>query len=234
MNYLFFDCTNEWILISSGRIEEDKIVSHYNYKGHHPKESSYKFIVEIDKALKKSGFKKPDILFCCTGPGSFTGIRICVSTARNFSQIWNIPVLGIDSIETYSSYYYNKSGRNSMVLLKSNKEKVFAGQYDQNGYSGSFDIKKSELGQAFPAARMTSDQFSNEDPDGNLLDMNDDIPDALFAITSILKRSEFLSIVAATEKLTRQIDAKNMSYGSYRNLLPNYFRKSYAEEKNNE
>ena len=220
MNYLFFDCTNEWIIISSGKLKEDKIYLQYNYKGLHPRESSYKFITEIDKALKKSEIKKPDILFCCIGPGSFTGIRICVSTARNFSQIWNLPVMGMDSIETYSAYYYSKTANDSIVLLKTSRDKFFAGHYGKLGYTGSFDIKKEEMKNVFSTEQIGAVVYSNDNAIDTPHNMNLDIPDALYAIESLVKK--------------RNHNGFQTGEYSYRDLLPNYLRASYAEERKDE
>lgn len=43
-----------------------------------------------------------DLILCGVGPGSFTGVRIAVSTARNLSQFLKIPVITIDSLTLYS------------------------------------------------------------------------------------------------------------------------------------
>lgn len=56
----------------------------------------------IDEALKKAELKPTDInlIVCDIGPGSFTGIRIGVATAKAFSDSLNIPSVGISSLET--------------------------------------------------------------------------------------------------------------------------------------
>lgn len=41
-----------------------------------------------------------DLISCCIGPGSFTGIRIGVSTIKAFIDVKNIPVIGITSLES--------------------------------------------------------------------------------------------------------------------------------------
>lgn len=55
----------------------------------------------IDEALKKAELKPADInlIVCDIGPGSFTGIRIGVATAKAFSDSLNIPCVGISSLE---------------------------------------------------------------------------------------------------------------------------------------
>lgn len=55
----------------------------------------------IDEALKKAELKPTDInlIVCDIGPGSFTGIRIGVATAKAFSDSLDIPCIGISSLE---------------------------------------------------------------------------------------------------------------------------------------
>ena len=55
----------------------------------------------IDEALKKTELNPTDInlIVCDIGPGSFTGIRIGVATAKAFSDSLNIPCVGISSLE---------------------------------------------------------------------------------------------------------------------------------------
>lgn len=56
----------------------------------------------IDEALKKSESKPSDInlIVCDIGPGSFTGIRIGIATAKAFSDSLSIPCVGVSSLET--------------------------------------------------------------------------------------------------------------------------------------
>ncbi len=58
--------------------------------------------VFIEKALTKSGKKLSDIdLFASgIGPGSFTGIRICLNTIKTLAYCFNKPVIGISSLHT--------------------------------------------------------------------------------------------------------------------------------------
>lgn len=63
---------------------------------------SVKLMPLLDKLLQKTNTKISDIdLFSCDiGPGSFTGIRIGVSTVKAFLDVTNKKVVGITSLET--------------------------------------------------------------------------------------------------------------------------------------
>lgn len=65
------------------------------------KTHSAKLMPLIDEAFLSSGLtlNDMDLLACSIGPGSFTGVRIGISTIKAFTDVTNIPVVGISSLE---------------------------------------------------------------------------------------------------------------------------------------
>lgn len=59
------------------------------------KTHSVKLMPMIDEAFNKTSLSLDDIelLSCCTGPGSFTGVRIGIATIKAFSDVKGIPVV---------------------------------------------------------------------------------------------------------------------------------------------
>lgn len=66
------------------------------------KTHSQKLMPLIDETFKEANLTLNDIdlLACCQGPGSFTGIRIGISTVKAFADIKNIPIIGVTSLES--------------------------------------------------------------------------------------------------------------------------------------
>jgi len=62
---------------------------------------SEKLVPLVDEILRRNGMAIQDIdgIAVSIGPGSFTGIRVGVSTARGLAQSLNIPLVGIPSLD---------------------------------------------------------------------------------------------------------------------------------------
>ena len=80
-------------------------------------------ISTIVKILKEAGLepKDLDIIVTDVGPGSFTGIRACVTVARVLAQQLNIQAIGVSSLEILS----NILGDNDLVALDARKNKAY-------------------------------------------------------------------------------------------------------------
>ena len=104
-----------------------------NDKNYH---SAY-LISTIVEILKSENLTPNDIDFIATdiGPGSFTGIRACVTVARMLAQQLNIKVLGVSSLEILSRIL----GKNDLVALDARKNKAYV--YD-NEILGAVELEK--------------------------------------------------------------------------------------------
>ena len=121
MNILAFDtCLDKtYITLSDGGkiIKSDVILS--DGENYH---SAY-LISTIVKVLKESGLEPKDLDLIATdiGPGSFTGIRACVTVARVLAQQLNIKAVGVSSLEILSKIL----GDNDLIALDARKNKAY-------------------------------------------------------------------------------------------------------------
>lgn len=85
----------------------------------------------IDNILDECNLNLNDIdLFACDiGPGSFTGIRIGISTIKAFCDITNKPCIGISSLEGFA-YTSNETSSIICSLVNANHSNVYYGLFN--------------------------------------------------------------------------------------------------------
>ncbi len=71
---------------------------------------SVRLMDAVEETLERAGMRPADCDFFCavTGPGSFTGIRIGISTVKGFCAALNRPSLGVTS---FAALAYNAEGK---------------------------------------------------------------------------------------------------------------------------
>ncbi|MCG9966699.1 tRNA (adenosine(37)-N6)-threonylcarbamoyltransferase complex dimerization subunit type 1 TsaB [Pelotomaculum terephthalicicum JT] len=67
-----------------------------------------------------------------SGPGSFTGLRIGMSTAKTLAQVWKLPVTGISTLDTLA-YALDAHKRLVCPILNARKNEVYTAVYDHTG-----------------------------------------------------------------------------------------------------
>jgi len=115
--------------ICSVAILEDKniIIEKHNDD---EKTHSQKLMPLIDEIFKESNLTLDDIdlLACGQGPGSFTGIRIGISTVKAFADVKSIPIIGVTSLEALA-YNINTDGLIA-TLIDAKHDNVYFALYD--------------------------------------------------------------------------------------------------------
>ena len=133
MNLLAFDtCLDKtYITLYDGEFHNKIILS--TGKNYH----SAFLISTIVEILRENNLTPKDLDYIATdvGPGSFTGIRACVTVARMLAQQLNIGAIGVPSIEILSKIL----GGNDLVALDARKNKVYV--YDKK-ILGAVELEK--------------------------------------------------------------------------------------------
>ena len=107
-----------YVTLTNGIQFENKIILS-NDKNYH---SAY-LISTIVEILKEHSLEPKDLdcIAIDIGPGSFTGIRACVTVARMLAQQLNIKAIGVSSLEILS----RALGGNDLVALDARKNKAY-------------------------------------------------------------------------------------------------------------
>ncbi len=84
---------------------------------------------EIDLALREAelSLRACDLIACVAGPGSFTGIRIGVSTVKGLCLAAEVPALAVTSFETIA---YAVSGGKKLALVDAGHNCFYACAYE--------------------------------------------------------------------------------------------------------
>lgn len=179
----------------------------------------------IQEVLSECNLSLSDIdLFACDkGPGSFTGIRIGLSTIKAFCDITNKPCVGITSLEGFAYKVYN-TDYYICSLLNANHG---------NAYCGIFNFDNGKLVQ-------THDYFF--DSIDNILNIVNDLEKNIFFVGNYSFLSKDMikfnhridpnTCISAVDIGKAAFDKFNSgSYGDSDFLTPLYLKASSAESK---
>lgn len=126
MKILAFDTSN--LVLSVAICEDEKTIATFNSS--EKKTHSVTLLPAIKKLLVENNLEVKDIekIVVAQGPGSFTGIRIAVTTAKMLAWTLNIPLVGISSLALIAS---NITDKTSYIIpyFDARRSNVFAGIY---------------------------------------------------------------------------------------------------------
>lgn len=93
--------------------------------------------VLIDQLLKSSNldYSNLEAIAVSKGPGSYTGLRIGVSTAKGLCYGLNIPLIGVNTLDAmaYEVNQYNISKASVCPMLDARRMEVYCALYDADG-----------------------------------------------------------------------------------------------------
>ena len=176
----------------------------------------------IDKLLSKQNLtlKNIDLIICDKGPGSFTGIRIGVATAKGFSDSLNISSIGISSLEALA---YNVKNTGLICSLIDAK--------NQNTYWSLFENNDDNY--------TLKEQFSIDNINNILENLPSKYSNITFVGDGSLMYKNLIQEKMPESKFceNNELSAYNLALAGFKHfqnnkideLLPLYLRKSQAE-----
>lgn len=187
---------------------------------------SVKLMPLVDELLRETKTKISDIdLFACDiGPGSFTGIRIGVSTIKAFLDVTNKKAVGISSLEALA--YNLETDEIVCSLIDAKNENVYCGFFKkENGIYNKIDnLIFDNINNIIELAKNKNKKIIFI---GNGSIVYKDV------IESKMKKAEII-----LDKEKNKLNARNIALAAYyksneavdsNGLVPMYLRKSNAE-----
>lgn len=113
-------------------IEDNKLICEYTINT--KKTHSQKLMPMIENMLKISDIDINDIdlIAVCEGPGSFTGLRIGMATAKAISHVNKLPIVAVNSLELLAGNM-NLCEKNICSILDAQRTQVYTGRYKFEG-----------------------------------------------------------------------------------------------------
>lgn len=214
------------------------------------KTHSQKLMPIIDEAFQKANLALDDIrlIACGLGPGSFTGVRIGIATAKAFADSKDLACVGITSLEALA-YNLNHEGY-ICSLINANHDNVYAGFFHITLKNNYLQTLQSDF------AFLDLKDKNNKLIDSSLLDFIENnskitleynvplyfVGDAIYNYQDLLQNlsiSQNHKIILASKEqcILSSISVAKVGYTKYKNgnygdssiLSPIYLRKSQAE-----
>lgn len=140
---LAFDTANEVVAVGIGRpsyAEDGRSIARIEpiacreVAAH--RASNTVLISEIDATLASAGVDKSDIaaLVCGRGPGSFTGVRICMATAKGIASALEVPLYGASTLDAvaWNAWAEGVRGR-TLVVADAMRKEVYPALFELDG-----------------------------------------------------------------------------------------------------
>ncbi|MCX5717156.1 MAG: tRNA (adenosine(37)-N6)-threonylcarbamoyltransferase complex dimerization subunit type 1 TsaB [Nitrospirae bacterium] len=194
---------------------------------------SERLMTEIEHCLKQSGIKISDIdvFAVAAGPGSFTGLRIGLSTVKGFSYATGKPIVSVPTLEALA-WNFPCSKYPVCTMLDARKKEVYAAlfKWEEENFTrliNEISAKPEEF--ACDALRVTHDDKFIFAGEGAAL-YRDKITEAM-GEKAIFASPEKTVPSPANVAVLGLKKAKAGEFSESISLIPMYIRKSEAEVK---
>lgn len=189
---------------------------------------SERLMPAVDTILGQQGFSIRDMgaFAVAVGPGSFTGIRIGLSTIKSFALATGNPIVSVSTLEALALKLKVPQNRLLCPLLDARKGEI---------YAALFEVKRGQLAEVVPQGVYSPDQFFTRLPPhriisfiGNGVDIwKEAIFDYFKDKARFSSRSHFIAFEVG---LLGYRMLKKRKGSSPQEVKPLYFRRSQAEE----
>lgn len=209
-------------------LEDDKLICEYTINT--KKTHSQKLMPMIENMLKLSDLdiKEIDAIAICVGPGSFTGLRIGMATAKAMAHVNNIPLIGVNSLEILGANM-DLCNRNICSILDAQRNQVYMNKYILK------DDKITELEEiSIKPIDELLEEISSSNEDWVL------VGEAVYKYKEKIEEISNITIPLPANNITKastlcfvardKMLANDQVYNCY-NINPMYIRKSQAEEQ---
>jgi len=211
-------------VVTTGKIMAERMVN--NRRTH-----SVNLLPMIRDVIADAGLSKEDLggIAVSVGPGSFTGLRIGMSTAKTLAQVLGLPLAGVPSLEALA---YPLSGQTGLIcpVLNARKGELYAALFLNKGRE-----QKTLLPAFATGAEKLAGLLLAYDQEVTFL--GDGVPEYADSLKELMGgRARFAPECASFPRgaAVAELGLRRLQSGVKNDpltLLPNYVRQSEAEIK---
>ena len=206
-------------ICSVALLENDIIVDEINLDN--GRTHSENLMPLVDEIISRNNIKIKDIEFiaCCVGPGSFTGIRIGVSSIKAIAEVLNVKLASVTSLETLAA---NVNDAKTIVsLIDARNNQVYCGIFDEN-----YDLKEEALADDINEVISHIKKYDDVVITGNAIEVHKDL------LINEIENVRFSEENRQLAKNVGKIGLKKLNENKIEDadtIIPIYLRKSQAE-----
>jgi tRNA threonylcarbamoyl adenosine modification protein YeaZ len=128
------------ISLKNGLLSESAIADRFKY--------SESIFPQIASLLERNGLTVESLngVIVCSGPGSFTGLRVGMAAAKGIAVAGKIPLVGISIFSSLAARLFSEYGPTA-VVIRSRKDEYYLGLLDETSFDDRRVIiaKESEI-----------------------------------------------------------------------------------------
>ena len=206
-------------LCSTALIEGNSVVS--SRRSDEPRAHASKTALFVQEMLQERGLKVSDCDAVCVsmGPGSYTGLRVGVSTAKGLCFGAGIPLLAVGTLDTLVA----QAGENIPAGCRRIVPMIDARRMEV--YSAVFDAQSGERLTEVEPRIIDQDSYADELAEGSVLFIGDGAGKCASVITS--PNAHFINVCPEAEAMKNPA-LKEFESGNFRDTA--YFEPFYLKE----
>jgi len=214
---------------SASVVSDERMIAQFSVN--HKKTHSERIMPQIEAMLEAADISINDIdaFAAAVGPGSFTGVRIGVATAKALAQALNKPCIPVSALEGLATNVLSFDGIIAPIL-DARRNQVYNALFESNG---------EKIERLCPDRALLLSELLKElkNTDKNIMFIGDGVPVFKEIIEKELKNKAYFAPLplvfnqAASVALIGLEKFKNGETMSYEKLVPEYVRLSQAEQE---
>lgn len=95
---------------------------------------------QIEQVLKIAGAEKVDAVAVSLGPGSFTGLRIGLATAKALAYAWQIKILGVPTLQAIA-FHFPTNSATVLPMLDAQKNRAYVQAFRAGAPVSKLEVK---------------------------------------------------------------------------------------------